>query len=702
MGSLSLQPGRIWILGRRLCFATLAVVTVLFLGWRALAMLEINGWDPLKGLTLVLFVMLLLPIALSFWTACIGFLVQWRGGDSLDLTRTLDPKTCTELHLPRTAIVMPVYNEEPGRVFAGLKATYESLRETGCLSSFDFFVLSDTTDPDLWVREELAFAGLQQEVSEPARLIYRNRRENVERKSGNIADFCATWGDRYRYMIVLDADSVMTGTCLVNLVRLMEQNPGVGIVQAPPLSVNRRTLFGRLHQFATRAYSEVFITGLNFWQGGAANYLGHNAILRIAPFVEHCRLPKLPGKEPLGGSILSHDFVEAALMRRAGWRVYLASELRGSYEEVPSSLIGYTARDRRWCQGNLQHARLLTTPRLHFVNRLHLWMGVMSYLASPLWLLILLLTTVEGIHDNLNQHSYFPPSSPALFPTWHISVQHQALLLFCLMMTLLLLPKALSLLLLLRQPQRRAEFGGGLKFTASVLCETLVSTLLAPNLALLQTRFVIGILMGRNVKWDAADRAESGTTFREALQRHWPATALGVGWSVLLLATAPKLFWWFSPVIAGFLLAVPLSAWSSRVRSGEGAKRLGLFWIPEELTPPPLLQHLQFELDRAPGRPWSVAGDGLARVLDDPAVRAVHLALLPPPAEPKDELHQHYCQGLELKVRRGGVRALSNREKRDLLLNPDSIQALVQGRSSRPSPNGNPAHPAHPEAALKS
>jgi membrane glycosyltransferase len=684
MGALSLQPGRLWILGRRLGFASLVLATVFALSWRALAMLQINGWDPLKGMTFVLFVTLLLPIALSFWTACIGFVVQWRGGDSLDLTRTLEPKSGSELSLPRTAIVMPVYNEEPGRVFAGLKATYESLRETGCLQCFDFFVLSDTTDPDLWVREELAFAGLQKEVSDPARLIYRNRRENVERKSGNIAEFCATWGDRYTYMIVLDADSIMSGICLVNLVRLMEKNPGVGIVQAPPLPVNRRTLFGRLHQFAMRAYSEVFITGLNFWQGGAANYLGHNAILRIRPFVEHCRLPKLSGKEPLGGSILSHDFVEAALMRRAGWKVYLASELRGSYEEVPSSLIGYTARDRRWCQGNLQHARLLATPRLHFVNRVHLWMGVMSYLASPLWLLILVLTTVEGIRDNLDQHPYFPPSSPALFPTWRISVEHQALLLFCFMMALLLLPKLLSLLLLLRQPQRRAEFGGGLKFAASVVCETLVSTLLAPNLALLQTRFVVGILMGRNVKWDAADRAESGTSFREALQRHWPATALGVGWSLLLVFTAPKLFWWFSPVIVGFLLAVPLSAWSSRQRTGEWARRLGLFLIPEELTPSPLLQHLQHELDRAPSRPWSVAGDGLARVLDDPAVRATHLALLPPPPEPKDELQQHYRQGLELKVRHGGVRALTHREKRDLLLDAASIHALLEGRNWSP------------------
>ena len=180
----------------------------------------------------------------------------------------------------------------------------------------------------------------------------------------------------------------------------MELQPRVGIVQAPPLPINRRTLFGRVHQFAMQAYSLIFISGLNFWQGGAANYWGHNAIIRIEPFVEHCRLPKLPGKEPLGGSILSHDFVEAAFMRRAGWKVYLASELRGSYEEMPSSLIGYAARDRRWCQGNLQHARLLFTPGFHFISRIHILMGLMSYVASPLWLLLLVVTSLEVSRKN--------------------------------------------------------------------------------------------------------------------------------------------------------------------------------------------------------------------------------------------------------------------------------------------------------------
>ena len=675
MKPLRLEPGRYWLIFRRSIFASLVTLTTLLIGWNAFLMLRVNNIDTLKVASFVLFVLLLLPIALSFWTAMIGFGVQWRGGDSLDLTRALEREPSRFEQLPRTAVVMPVYNEEPGRVFAGVKATYESLEQTGLQDHFDFFVLSDTTDPDTWVSEELGFAELRARVSNPERLIYRNRRENTERKTGNIADFCATWGERYRYMIVFDADSIMTGLSLVNLVRLMEANSHVGIVQAPPLPINRRTLFGRLHQFATQAYSLIFISGLNFWQGGSANYWGHNAIIRIRPFVEHCRLPKLSGREPLGGSILSHDFVEAAFMRRAGWKVYLASELRGSYEEMPSSLIGYAARDRRWCQGNLQHARLLFTPGFHFVSRIHILMGLMSYVASPLWLLLLGLSTLEGINEKLVRHDYFSPGR-SLFPVWHISVRQQALLLFTVMMSLLLLPKLLSLIINWRKPERIRAFGGFFKMTSSALCETLASTLLAPNLALLQAKFVIGILMGRKVEWKTQDRGETSTTFGEAFQRHWPATLLGLVWTAALALTVPELIGWFSPVIAGFVLAIPLSALSSRTTWGEWARRHGLFLTPEELEPPDLLQRFHRELEYQQARPWSAPGNGLSRILEDTAAWDVHLALLPSSDQQKGALRRNHLEKLELKVRQDGPDAITPQERRDLLLDRDALASL--------------------------
>jgi membrane glycosyltransferase len=684
MKTLRLEPTHTWLMLRRWGFSALVTITALLISYNAFLMLRVNGLDPLKIASLLLFVILLLPIALSFWTAVIGFIVQWRGGDALDLTRTLDQTGTFANQLPRTAVAMPIYNEDPARVLAGLKATYASVEQTGLLDRFDFFLLSDSTNPDTWISEELAFAELRAEVSDPERLFYRNRRENTERKTGNIADFCATWGDRYRYMVVFDADSIMTGLSLVNLVRLMEANPHVGIVQAPPLPINRRSLFGRIHQFAMQAYSLIFITGLNFWQGGAANYWGHNAIIRIEPFVKHCRLPKLPGKEPLGGAILSHDFVEAAFMRRAGWKVYLASELHGSYEEMPSSLIGYAARDRRWCQGNLQHARLLFTPGFHTVNRVHILMGLMSYLASPLWLLLLALTTIEGIKEHIGKHAYFS-ASKSLFPVWHISVKQQALGLFVLMMGLLLLPKLLSLIIHFRNRPRLRGFGGGPKLALSVLCETLASTLLAPNLALLQARFVVGILTGHKVEWNAQDRGESGTTFREGCRRHWLSLFLGVAWTILLAFTVPELIWWFSPVIAGFLLAVPLSVFSSRTTWGEWAKAHGLFLTPEELAPPFLLRCFQSELARHEARPWSAPSNGLTRVLHDPHTWDVHLSLLSPPSEPPDPLRQNHLERLRLKLIHEGAGSLTASEKRELLLDPHSLHVLRSDLISNPA-----------------
>jgi len=350
--------------------------------------------------------------------------------------------------------------------------------------------------------------------------------------------------------------------------------------------------------------------------------------------------------------------------------------LRGSYEEMPSSLIGFAARDRRWCQGNLQHARLLFTPGFHLVNRLHILMGIMSYLASPMWLLLLLVATLAEINESLGQHSYFAPGR-ALFPTWHISVQQTAILLFVLMMVLLLLPKVLSVITHCRQRGGRAGFGGAGNLGASVLYETVVSTLLAPNLALLQTRFVLTILLGRNVKWDAQDRGDAETSFGEAWRRHWPSAALGLLWAGLLWGTVPKLFWWFSPVFAGFLLAVPLSAWTSRTRLGEWAKSRGLFLIPEELNPPEILQRLHPEIQHAASQPWAKPGDGLARVLEDQEVCQVHLSLLPSPAVPKSPLQRHHFEGLQLKLRHHGVQALTLLEKRELLLEADSILTLA-------------------------
>lgn len=683
-----IEPSPRRILARRIVFGALILATVVAIAWQTLSMVLTNGMNPIKAATFVLFVVLLVPMTIGFWTSMLGLFVRLRGGDPLGLARSLAEPAQGDYDWPRNAVVIPAYNEDPARLYAGIKATYESLEQIGFLPFFDFFVLSDTNHPDIWVQEELGFAELRQAVSDPERLYYRNRRENAERKTGNLADFCATWGDRYRYMVVFDADSVMSGASLVNLVRLMERHPRVGIIQAPPWPVERRTLFGRLRQFAAHVYSPVFITGLNFWQGGEGNYWGHNAVIRIQPFVDHCRLPKLRGREPLGGSILSHDFIEAAYMRRAGWLVYLAGELRGSYEELPPSFISYAARDRRWCQGNLQHARLLFTPGFHLINRVHLSMGIMSYLASPLWILMLVLSTIEGLREAFGKHPYFP-AQRTLYPIWRVSVEQQAVILFIEVMAILLLPKLVSLCVHLASRIRRASFGGGWHLCQSIFFETLTSAVMAPMLALVQTHFVVRILLGQNVKWDAQDRKEVETTYGEAARRLWSGTLLGIVWSVLLLVTVPHLFWWLSPVLAGFVLSIPIAVWTSRVGPGEWTRAHGWFLTPEEVVSPHVLRHLHEELAVAETRPWAVQRDGLSLVLQDPEVRAVHLTLLPAAPE-LNALQVHHLKGLQIKYQEAGPAALALNERRALLLDPDSIRMLA-GEATDVE-----LHPAHP------
>jgi len=661
---------------RRYVLAVVTMLTTAIATLGVLRVLGLNGFHPLEWPIVPLFVILVLPISLSFWTAVFGFVLQLTGGDDLALLRAPPKRGAVDLRQFRSAVVIPAYNEDAVRLFAGLKATYQSLENCGHLAHFDFFLLSDTTDPDVWIREEMAFHDLRQEVSDPARLFYRNREENTERKAGNIADFCATWGDQYRYMVVFDADSLMTGECLVKLVGLMEQHPDVGILQTPPVAVNRQSLFGRLLQFSTRAYGPTFITGLNFWQAGESNYWGHNAIIRIQPFVAHCRLPKLSGVAPLGGSILSHDFVEAALIRRAGWKVYLVSELGGSYEEIPANLIGHAARDRRWCQGNLQHARLLTMPGLNFINRLHLAMGVMAYAASPLWMLMLLFSTGAGLYVAVKGHNYFPTEGSP-FPVWEVSNTAQALLLLTSVLSMLLLPKFLSLAAWLLKHRRTVSgFGGPLRFTLSVLAEILFSVLMAPILAMLHTRFVLSTLLGRNVKWSAQDRGDVETPWRAAIQWHLGIALLGLVWAGFLWSQGRMLFWWLSPILAGWLLAIPISTWTSKVSAGLWARRRGLFLTPEEVWPPAILKDFHLALQAAQNRPWATAQDGLSLVLADPNVRAIHLSLLGPSGAPKDPMAENRLEGLRLKLRTHGVAALPPAEKRELLGNADLIAAF--------------------------
>ena len=306
---------------------------------------EVGTITALEWAMVVLFVITFSWVTLSFSSSMVGFvwLLAHRG-------RREPPPALRE----RTALVMPIYNEAPSRVFGAMQAIFEDVERTGQAHAFDFFLLSDTTDANIWIAEERAFTAMRARLPQ-GRIYYRRRRKNTSRKAGNIADFVTHWGGNYPHMVVLDADSLMTGEAIVGLAAAMEADPDAGIIQSLPLIINRNTMFARLQQFAARIAGPIIGAGLSAWMGRDGNYWGHNAIIRTRAFADHCGLPDLPGRPPFGGHILSHDFVEAALIRRAGYTVYMLPALGGSYEESPPSLIDLAARDRRWCQGNLQH-----------------------------------------------------------------------------------------------------------------------------------------------------------------------------------------------------------------------------------------------------------------------------------------------------------------------------------------------------------
>jgi membrane glycosyltransferase len=575
---------------RRFIFFSLILLTT-FAGISMMFdILRANGTTMLEIAILLLFAVTFGWIAVAFWTAMIGFALRLAGLDPISLRRyPLWERALSAPITTRTAVVMPVYNEDPVQVLAGLEATFRSLSRAGDIANFDFFLLSDTTDPEIAAAERGGWAALCRRLGAEGKIFYRRRDRNVGRKAGNIADFCCRWGRHYDFMVVLDADSIMSGETLLTLVRAMQAAPDAGIIQTVPMPVGQQTMFGRFVQFAARLYSPMLATGLSFWQLGEASYWGHNAIIRIAPFMNHCGLPVLPGEPPLGGEILSHDFVEAALMRRGNWQVYLLPDLEGSYEGVPANILDFAKRDRRWTQGNLQHLKLLAVHGLHPLNRLHFLLGALAYASSFIWLLLLVLSTVDALGRALWSHDFFG-SGYQLFPDWPIAKTGEIVSLLVVTVVMLVLPKACGVLLCLVDSKRRSAFGGAGRVLASALIELIFSILIAPLMMLFHSYFVLTILGGHNVSWGPRTRGDRNIGMRETVRYVLIPTLIGIVWGTGTFFLAPQFFWWLTPVLTGLGLAIPLVIWSSRVSVGRMLKRLGLFLTPEELNPPAELQ----------------------------------------------------------------------------------------------------------------
>ncbi len=663
-------------------------VSVLFadLLWR-------NGWTNSSTIILILFVILFALISIGCMHGIFGFVLRVCG-DSDRITKLGDYKN-KSIEGVSVAVVFPTYNEGVARVIEGLRTTYASLEQTGQIQGFDFFILSDSTDPAKWVEEEQRWCELVRELDALGRIYYRRRISNEGKKSGNIRDFLSTWGRRYRYFIVFDADSVMRGETIVDLVKMMEVHPQVGLIQSVPALVNAESLFGRMQQFANRLYGPIFIAGLNFWAQGFGNYWGHNAIIRTEPFMQYCDLPHLPGRKPFGGQILSHDFVEAALLLKENWQVWLAYDLEGSYEEIPQDIVSNAQRDRRWCQGNMQHALVVFGRGLRGISRIHLLMGIFGYLASPLWLLFLIAFNWELWNLKSSELSRIVVGSRLSVP-WleSLSGRQHAFLIFVVCMCVLFLPKVLALIDLAFDRERRKQFGGLQRATVSAVLETFFSSLHAPLQMLWHSKFVATIVFGMGVNWGPQKRSADGIPWAEAFRQHWAHTLIGVLWGAAVWKLDQATFWWFLPVLLGMLLSIPLCVLTSRTSLGSRARSLGLFLTPEETFPPSELDTLRVRMALLEKTgPPPAANAIIAEAVLDPYVNAIHVSLLR-----EKQMNPEYREALaklgvgEPKVRElaekllgQGPEALTTAEKMLILSDAEVVPWLHRQAWIRPS-----------------
>lgn len=518
-------------------------------------------------------------VVTGFVTALMGFYVSVRGDK-----HALSAKQVA--HHPmnpdaRTAIIMPICNEDVATVFAGLRATCESVAATGHAKQFDVFVLSDSYNPETAAAERAAWeelrAALADSPNQPqVEVYYRLRTRRTHRKAGNVADFCRRWGKDYRYMVVLDADSVMSGDCLTSMVKLMEANPTAGIIQTATQAIGHVTLHARAQQFASRVTGRLFTLGMQFWQLGESHYWGHNAIIRVEPFMQHCALAPIQGTGGMSGGIMSHDFVEAALMRRAGYHVWLCADLVGSYEQQPPDLLAELQRDRRWCQGNLQNARLMAEPGIHPVHRAMFVTGTMAYVSAPLWLAFLTLGTALWL------------SGSSLVSSWNVLPAELAGL-WVWTLCLLFLPRVLGIVAVLMRGEQR-QYGGLWGLVKSSVLESALAIVQAPVRMLAHSLFVLVALTGIKLDWKSPPREANAVPWKIAASQLAPMTLVIALLAVGVAMIDPSALIWLMPVGLPLLLAIPLTVLTSQIALGTTLRDRGFLLIPEESRSPAVLR----------------------------------------------------------------------------------------------------------------
>jgi membrane glycosyltransferase len=533
-----------------------------------------------------LFALLSAWVVSGFMTAMMGFYVSLRGD-----RHALSAKSVRQHAMPsdpsvRTAVIMPICNEDVATVFAGLRATCESIANAGHAQHYDVFVLSDSYDAGTAQAERRAWEELRAALADnphqpQVEVYYRLRSRRSNRKAGNVADFCRRWGKDYRYMVVFDADSVMSGDCLNSMVKLMEANPTAGIIQTSTQAIGHVTLHARAQQFASRVTGRLFTLGMQFWQLGESHYWGHNAIIRVAPFMQHCGLAPIRGEGGMAGGIMSHDFVEAALMRRAGYHVWLVSDLVGSYEQQPADLLSELTRDRRWCQGNMQNSRLMAEPGIHPVHRAMFVTGTLSYISAPLWLAFMTLGTALWLAGS--------GSATVLSAGLIHGMPNELLGLWSWTVCMLFLPRILGVVAVLMK-REQAQFGGIAALLKSTVLEAVLAILLAPVRMVGHTVFVIAAITGIKLAWKSPPRDATTVPWKMAAQRFAPMTVVVATLAAGVAVINAGALIWLLPVALPMLLAIPMAVLTSQTGLGAALQARQFMLIPEESRSPVVLR----------------------------------------------------------------------------------------------------------------
>ncbi|MCA1795577.1 MAG: glucans biosynthesis glucosyltransferase MdoH [Desulfobacteraceae bacterium] len=574
-----------------------------------------NTVTGLQWVFLVLFSINFIWIVFAFSQALLGFLI-------LLTPRLLKQR---EIDAPfKTAILLPIYNEDPVRIRATIEAMHSDLMAKAP-GKYAFFILSDTNRADAWIAEEHTFMDVVNKDEQGCPVYYRRRHQNSERKAGNIGDWVQRWGGDYGAMIVLDADSIMSAESMVKLSRRLAAAPGVGLIQTLPTIVFANTLYGRLQQFANHCFGPVYAKGLSSWHGLSSNFWGHNAIIRTQAFAQSCHLPILSGKPPFGGHVLSHDFIEAALLRRAGWGVRFDTDIPASFEEAPPSLIDVLVRDRRWCQGNLQHTNFIFAKGFVVPTRLHLFSGVMSYLSAVFWLSLIIVGLAIAIQATFVRPEYF--ANPSLFPTWPVFDSERALRLFVVSMAIVLAPKAFGWFAAMIHIPRCLRFGGPILLTLSTLLEMVMSGLYAPILMVSQVGVVFSIFRGKDSGWLPQSRVDGAFGWKSVMRHHTGHTLFGAALAVISLLLSKELFYWLLPISAGLILSIPLSWLSGGTSRTKLIKMIGLLRAPEEKKPVQILVALKRKLAEMPQPQKKM--DFLNRLVSHPQLCNWHISQLP-------------------------------------------------------------------------